>query len=97
MEGYASTHPHFNFPNGACGDTSDIGRYLGEVCGLDAVYLCATRPADSQDQSHAWIEVDGVIVDLTADQFGEPPVIVTRSSLWASAVKSQCAASTSRV
>ncbi|WP_336799455.1 hypothetical protein [Kaistia sp. MMO-174] len=28
-------------------------------------------------ESHAWIECDGFIVDVTADQFGAPPVLVT--------------------
>ncbi|MGU3314554.1 hypothetical protein ACLBWH_03315 [Sphingomonas sp. M6A6_1c] len=28
-------------------------------------------------ESHAWIEADGFIVDVTADQFGAAPVIVT--------------------
>lgn len=28
-------------------------------------------------ESHAWVECDGFIVDVTADQFGAPPVLVT--------------------
>jgi hypothetical protein len=28
-------------------------------------------------ESHAWVECGGIIVDVTADQFGAPPVIVT--------------------
>jgi hypothetical protein len=31
-------------------------------------------------ESHAWVECDGFIVDVTADQFGAPPVIVTPAS-----------------
>ncbi|MEH3104355.1 MAG: lasso peptide biosynthesis protein [Sphingomonas phyllosphaerae] len=29
-------------------------------------------------ESHAWVEADGQIVDITADQFGYAPVIVAR-------------------
>ena len=36
------------------------------------------------EQSHAWLECDGVIVDITADQFGSEidPVIVTKDKSW---------------
>ncbi|AWN54157.1 hypothetical protein DK412_23150 [Methylobacterium sp. 17Sr1-1] len=27
--------------------------------------------------SHAWVEAEGFVVDITADQFGNPPVVVT--------------------
>ena len=32
--------------------------------------------------SHAWLEVGGILVDVTADQFGRPPVIVAERSRW---------------
>lgn len=40
---------------------------------------------------HAWPEHRGVIVDITADQFGErfPPVIATRRSRWQEAWKTE--------
>lgn len=28
-------------------------------------------------QSHAWVECGNIIVDITADQFGAPPVLIT--------------------
>lgn len=64
------------FPGGTCGAVSDLlGQYLRQAYGLDARYVCGLR--DGQ-QSHAWVRVDDVIVDITADQFedGMPPVAV---------------------
>ena len=29
--------------------------------------------------SHAWVEADGLVIDITADQFGYAPVVVTSS------------------
>ena len=39
---------------------------------------------DSTERSHAWLQRDDLIVDITADQFGEvdEEVIVTRDSEW---------------
>lgn len=34
------------------------------------------------DREHVWLTRDGLIVDITGDQFRWPPVIVTRSSRW---------------
>jgi hypothetical protein len=34
------------------------------------------------DQLHRWLDVAGVVVDITADQFGEPAVVVSRESRW---------------
>lgn len=41
-------------------------------------------PQHEQSRSHAWLERDGVIVDITADQFDEglPPVLVVEVSVW---------------
>ncbi|RDL50109.1 hypothetical protein BLJAPNOD_01226 [Ensifer sp. M14] len=33
--------------------------------------------SDTGWQSHAWVECGNLIVDITADQFGTPPVVVT--------------------
>lgn len=55
-----------NFPHGACGDTSYVlGAYLSE-CGFGEFdYVCGEK----DNASHAWLESDGIIVDITADQF----------------------------
>lgn len=42
----------------------------GEALGCEGVYVCATgHPLLSQNASHAWFEVDGLIVGITHDQF----------------------------
>lgn len=75
-----------NFPNGACGASADLlGRYLRQGLGLDAQYVSAER--DEDNWSHAWTVIDGIIIDITADQFQQPPVVVTRQSAWHEAWK----------
>jgi hypothetical protein len=46
---------------------------------LDVMYVCGQR---GPNLSHAWLQVEDIIVDITADQFGEPPVIVTTNTKW---------------
>jgi hypothetical protein len=70
-----------SFPRGCCGPASELlGRCLIELGFANVSYIAAERRDDTG--SHAWINVDGVIVDITADQFGEPDVIVRRVSSW---------------
>jgi hypothetical protein len=75
------------FPHGSCGAVAEIlGKYLGD-CGLgDFRYVSGWRhrPGEDRGRSHAWLRQDGVIVDITADQFGETygPVVVTTDSSW---------------
>jgi hypothetical protein len=69
------------FPAGACGDSSEmLGDYLrGLGLGLgDPMYL-AGETADG-DETHAWLVLGGLRVDITADQFDgvDESVIVTR-------------------
>jgi hypothetical protein len=76
-----TTDPVFEqFPKGACGHTAELfARYLRETLSLDAQYVGARR---SDGWTHAWVVVDGVIIDITADQFGEAPIIVSHASAW---------------
>ena len=55
-----------DFPLGSCGDTALLlGAYFME-CGLgDFNYVCGMKGP----RSHAWLEKDGLIVDITGDQF----------------------------
>jgi hypothetical protein len=69
------------FPAGACGDCSLIvGTYLIKNGFENVEYVVGV----DGDQSHAWLECDGFIVDITADQFGNGinPVIVTKDKSW---------------
>lgn len=76
-----------SFPRGACGDSSLIlGAYLADN-GFPG-FVCVTGERMSQNvgkwSSHAWLEADGLVVDITADQFQDAPskVIVASPSPW---------------
>ena len=76
----ATTNVVFNeFPKGACGEAADLLGYYLEGLGFDAKYICGYFP---NGHSHAWILVDGITIDITADQCNEERVIVTRKSDW---------------
>jgi hypothetical protein len=69
------------FPHGSCGDTAMImGTYLIRKGHAKAEYVVGV---DGQ-HSHAWLECDGIIIDITADQFEDEivPVLVTRDRTW---------------
>lgn len=78
--------PWPSFPRGACGDTSLVlGQVLHDtgITGFD--YICGNKYKDDGScSSHAWLRRDGLIVDITADQFSDVdvPVIVARNSGW---------------
>ena len=60
------------FPRGCCGDVSSLlGQYLLEN-NIKSNYVCGNRYFKNQEegmQSHAWLVVDRMIVDITGDQF----------------------------
>lgn len=67
------------FPSGACGDASLLlAKYLQENGQGKSEYVSG----NDGGQTHAWLELDGVIIDITADQFNRSndPVIVTTNS-----------------
>lgn len=73
------------FPAGSCGDAALLlGRFLRERGARDICYVLGRRPSGENWGSHAWLKVDGLIVDITADQFDEveAPVIVAAASAW---------------
>jgi hypothetical protein len=73
------------FPAGSCGDTALLlGRFLREHGARDIRYVLGKRRQGDDWGSHAWLTVDGLIVDITADQFDEvdDPVIVAVASAW---------------
>jgi hypothetical protein len=72
-----------SFPRGVCGAVCFLlGHYLRENGFPGAEYVNGIRRSDGE--SHAWIETDGIIVDITGDQFAEidEGVIVTRDFAW---------------
>ena len=72
-----------DFPRGVCGAVCFLlGHYLIENGFPGSEYVNGFRAVDRQ--SHAWIETDGVIVDITADQFLEiaDGVVVSTDKSW---------------
>ncbi len=71
------------FPHGACGDASYLlAKYLDENrCG-PFEYVLGERATDGH--SHAWLEKQGLIIDITADQFEgqDQGVLVTADRSW---------------
>lgn len=73
------------FPRGACSDTSLLLGTALKDHGLGAFrYVCASKSEGGTFESHAWLRADGLIVDITADQFndGMPPVFVGKDTGW---------------
>jgi hypothetical protein len=69
------------FPDGACRMTSRLfAHYLlrrsdGNVFGRPQL-VSGVLPSSEHTARHFWLEIDGTVVDLTADPFGEAPVLV---------------------
>ena len=73
------------FPLGSCGDAAILlGTFLKEEGAGTFTYMVGQRGEGNDRHSHAWLEDDGVIVDITADQFLDMTerVIVTTHSCW---------------
>lgn len=61
-----------DFPTGQCGRTSDLlAQYLIDNGFSQIYYVNGTYyyPDVFDSQEHAWLEVKGLIVDITCDQF----------------------------
>ncbi|WP_426215754.1 hypothetical protein [Pseudomonas sp. DWRC2-2] len=68
------------FPRGCCGIISELmGDYLNTVGIGEFFYVCGMKDG----ASHAWLEVDGLIVDITGDQFSNRPgIYVDKPDAW---------------
>lgn len=69
------------FPNGCCGTASDfLSKYL-EQNGIRTTYVAGMK---TNRITHAWLEYDDLIIDITADQFPEidEKVLVSRNRHW---------------
>jgi len=81
-----SSAPGFlpQFPTGCCAWAARmIGYYLTEKYKLKPFHVCASRSTpDGPDIGHEWVEINGTIIDITADQFQDQsqPVIVSENS-----------------
>ncbi|MNQ97854.1 hypothetical protein D3C85_1135190 [compost metagenome] len=72
-----------SFPRGACGATCDVlATILERRFGVEPQWVSADIGDSEEWCSHAWLEVEGFTIDITADQFGKEPVIVTKHSGW---------------
>ena len=72
---------HISFPRGACGHAAELlGRYLIDRLNIRPEYVnqVAHQKIGGWQHSHAWLEWNGLTIDICGDQFGWEPVIVTR-------------------
>jgi hypothetical protein len=76
------------FPKGSCGDVAPLlGKFLIDHGLGESTYMLGKRGK----WSHAWLQFDNLIVDITADQFDDQSksVIVTTNSEWHDQFKGQ--------
>lgn len=69
------------FPDGACRMTSrlfalHLARRPDSVSFGRAQLLSGVLPGTDTGARHFWLEIDGAVIDVTADPFGEPRIIV---------------------
>lgn len=89
LEQLASTNPprgFEDFPSATCGPVAQLmGRIVLECLGRRGQYVLGERhPELGPRRSHAWLEVDSLIVDLTHDQFADTGLLgwVFADSAW---------------
>ena len=76
-----------DFPRGSCGDASLLlAKYLQNMkCGMFD-FVCGEISENDEHgfQTHAWLQRNDLIIDITADQFEEieSSVIITRNRSW---------------
>ena len=68
------------FPTGQCGHSSDmLAQYLIDNGIGPITYVSGTYYGDDSEDRwcHAWLVVDGLVVDITGDQFRHHPAPLT--------------------
>ena len=88
IDQYVEREPHpflTQFPAGCCKHASLLlARYFGEMQRMKPELIANGRRINEEGhrESHAWLELDGIVIDITADQFGKDidKVIVTPCS-----------------
>ncbi len=76
-----------NFPHGSCGDAVLLlGHYLKNNDFGKIDYMLGERETETNDgfRSHAWLQRESLVIDITADQFEDfkEPVFVQSDSQW---------------
>lgn len=72
-----------DYPRGACGHCAELlAFYLNRRFGVVPDYVCRVFYGDDGERvtSHAWLELNGLTLDISGDQFGWAGVIVTRDA-----------------
>lgn len=73
---------YIEFPRGSCDHAAELLAYhLRKRFGITPDYISQTIYRDEVGGwhgGHAWLEWSGLTIDVSGDQFGWPPVIVTR-------------------
>jgi len=69
------------FPRAACGHATELlAYYLRKRFGITTDCVCQdAHGIGGWHGGHAWLEWNGLTIDVTGDQFGWLPVIVTRN------------------
>lgn len=66
------------FPRGCCGIISELmGDYLNTLGIGEFFYVCGMK----EGALHAWLKVDGLIIDITGDQFADLVSMSTNQTL----------------
>lgn len=66
-----SHYPFKQFPTACCGDMSIIlSTHFYELGFGQPDYICGKNIMNDVIKTHAWIMLDNVCIDITADQFG---------------------------
>ena len=75
-------HNNMTYPRGCCAHASELlARHLKERLGISTELVSQNVSGEigGWHGGHAWLEWNGLVIDISGDQFGWPPVIVTRN------------------
>jgi len=81
-----------DFPRGACGHAAGLlAYYLLKRFGVMPDLVCQDAACDigGWQGGHAWLEWNGLTIDISGDQFGWEPIIVTRDPIYHGCGKDQ--------
>ncbi len=72
------------FPRDCCNLAANLLLFDLSLAGVSKLRrLIAHVPCDNSSRPrHVWVEADEFVVDITADQFGQEPVIAAPHSVW---------------